>query len=191
MTLTAGETLGPYEIVDTLGAGGMGTVYRAQDTRLHRPVAIKVVSGGLPAGRDGDALEREARAVAALNHPHICALHDLRREKDISFLVMEYVDGETLADRIARGTLPLRAVVHYSIQIAEALDHAHRHGVLHRDLKPANIMLTRAGVKVLDFGLATLQSGSPVQIPLDQTPTVRQQITSESTLLRNIFIIAN
>ncbi|HEV3484990.1 MAG TPA: serine/threonine-protein kinase, partial [Vicinamibacterales bacterium] len=188
MTLAAGDTLGPYEIVGTLGAGGMGTVYRAQDTRLNRPVAIKVVGGTLTS--DVDVLEREARAVAALNHPHICALHDLRRENDLSFLVMEYVDGETLADRIARGPLPLRDVLHYSIQIAEALDHAHKHGVLHRDLKPANIMLTRSGAKVLDFGLAMLQTGAAVQMPLDKTPTAYQQITSESTLLGTVHYVA-
>src|SRR5258705_6326206 len=158
MPLAAGARLGAYVIEAPLGAGGMGEVFRALDTRLNRTVAIKVM-GGRPAAFDVDGtLEREARAVAALNYPHICALHDVGRDNGTSFLVMEYAAGETLAQRLTRGPLPVRDVIRYSIQIAEALDHAHRRGGVHRDLKPANIMLTNAGVKGLDFGLATLRA---------------------------------
>ena len=190
MPFAPGDSLGPYQILGTLGAGGMGTVYRAQDTRLSRLVALKVMGGSLTGPGDREVLEREARAVAALNHQHICALHDVGRENDVSFLVMEFVDGETLAARIARGPLPIREIVRYAIQIAEALDHAHRHGVMHRDLKPSNIMLTRAGVKVLDFGLATLHGGTPLQMPVDRTPTARHQLTSERTLLGTVHYMA-
>ncbi|MDO8681049.1 MAG: protein kinase [Acidobacteriota bacterium] len=161
MTLSAGMRLGPYEIVAPIGAGGMGEVYRARDTRLDRTVAIKV----LPANFSSDAVarerfDREARSIAALNHPHICTLYDVRHEvvsgaeSPIDFLVMEYLEGETLAARLARGPLPANLVLRHAIEIAEALDRAHRHGIVHRDLKPGNVMLTKAGAKLLDFGLA-------------------------------------
>jgi len=161
MTLSAGMRLGPYEIVAPIGAGGMGEVYRARDTRLDRTVAIKV----LPANFSSDAVarerfDREARSIAALNHPHICTLYDVRHEaasgadSPIDFLVMEYLEGETLAARLARGPLPVNLVFRHAIEIAEALDKAHRHGIVHRDLKPGNVMLTKAGAKLLDFGLA-------------------------------------
>ena len=133
----------------------MGQVYRALDTRLNRTVALKI----LPAEYRADPalkqrFDREARTIAALNHPHICILHDIGEQNGIAFIVMEYLEGETLASRVSRGPLPVEEVFGYSIQIADALDRAHRHGVIHRDLKPANVMLTRSGTKLLDFGLA-------------------------------------
>jgi eukaryotic-like serine/threonine-protein kinase len=145
MPLSPGEKLGPYEILAPLGAGGMGEVYRAKDTRLNRPVAIKI------AARDfGDRFEREARAIAALNHPSICTLYDIGP----NYLVMELVEGETLAARLRKGRFSVEQTVQYGAQIAEALAEAHAHGITHRDLKPGNVMLTKSGVKVLDFGLA-------------------------------------
>ena len=153
--LNAGTKLGPYEIVSPLGAGGMGEVYRARDTRLDRDVAVKV----LPAHLAGDPLfkqrfEREARTVSSLNHPHICTLYDIGREGETDFLVMEYLEGETMAERLKRGRLPLPELVKIGMEISDALDKAHRKGVVHRDLKPGNIMLTKGGAKLMDFGLA-------------------------------------
>ncbi|MEN3336559.1 MAG: eukaryotic-like serine/threonine-protein kinase [Acidobacteriota bacterium] len=190
MALNPGARLGPYQIVATVGAGGMGEVYRARDTRIERTVAIKVVAGSAARAFTDDSLEREARAVGALNHPHICALHDVGRENGIPFLVMEYVKGETLAARIARGPLPLWEVIRHAIQIAEALDHAHRHGVVHRDLKPANIMLTAAGVKVLDFGLATFGSVSAGALPIAHSPSRDTSLDSDTTLLGTVHYLA-
>jgi Tol biopolymer transport system component len=157
MALTAGTRLGPYQIVSKLGEGGMGEVYTATDTRLSRTVAIKV----LPAHWADNAemrqrFEREARTIATLADPHICALHDIGRQDDIDFLVMEHLEGETLDARIARGALPLEEALAIAIAIAGALDAAHRHGIVHRDLKPSNVMLTASGAKLLDFGLAKL-----------------------------------
>jgi serine/threonine protein kinase len=190
MTLSSGAHLGPYEITASLGRGGMGEVYQAHDPRLDRTVAIKVMGGALAALEGRETLEREARAIAALNHPHICALHDVGRDGETPFLVMEYVRGETLAARLLRGPIPPREMVRFAIQIAEALDHAHRHGVVHRDLKPANVMLTTSGVKVLDFGLATLRAVAPVQVPMDGTPVVSHPLTSDRSLLGTIYYMA-
>ncbi len=153
--LLPGDRLGPYEITASIGAGGMGHVFKARDTRLDRVVAIKV----LPPLFAGDPIlrqrfDREARTVAGLNHPNICVLHDIGEQGPLAYLVMEYLEGETLAARLSRGPLPLDEVRLYGAQIADALDRAHRHGVVHRDLKPANVMLTRTGAKLLDFGLA-------------------------------------
>ena len=153
--LRAGQRLGAYVVGRAIGHGGMGEVYRARDSRLGRDVAIKV----LPPAFSADAgrlarFEREARILASLNHPHICTLFDVGRDDGIDYLVMELVEGESLADRIARGPLPLRDVLRYGMQIADALDKAHARGIVHRDLKPGNVMLTRAGAKLLDFGLA-------------------------------------
>src|SRR2546422_10921791 len=142
MPLPPTTRLGPYEILSSVGAGGMGEVYRAKDTRLDRTVAIKVVSEGLaknPQARE--RFEREARAVSSLNHPHICTLHDIGHQDGIDYLVMEYLEGETMARRLTKGALPLDQALRYAIEIADALDAAHRHGVIHRDLKPGNIML--------------------------------------------------
>jgi len=155
MALNPGARLGPYEILSALGAGGMGEVYRAKDTRLGREVAVKI----LPSEFSSDPVrrqrfEREARTISGLNHPNICVLHDVGSQDGVEYLVMELVEGETLADRLQRGPLPLADVVKYGAQIAEGLDRAHRSGVVHRDLKPGNIMLTRTGAKLLDFGLA-------------------------------------
>src|SRR4030095_16935886 len=155
MALASGTKLGPYEITAALGAGGMGEVYRARDTRLERTVAIKI----LPAQFSADTVckqrfEREAKTISQLNHPHICTLYDVGSQDGIEYLVMECVEGETLAKRLERGPLPLEQVLKYGQQIADALDKAHRSGIVHRDLKPSNIMLTPTGAKLLDFGLA-------------------------------------
>jgi len=155
MTLSPAMRLGPYEILASLGAGGMGEVYRARDTRLDRTVAIKVLPEHFsvdPASRQ--RFEREAKAISSLNHPNICILHDIGQQDGIDYLVMECVEGETLAKRLEKGPLPLEQVLKYGTQIADALDKAHHNGIVHRDLKPGNIMLTSAGSKLLDFGLA-------------------------------------
>ena len=158
MPLQAGTSLGPYQIESPLGAGGMGEVYKATDTRLDRTVAIKVLPEHVANDPDlKQRFEREARTVAALNHPHICTLYDIGKEGEIDYLVMEYLDGQTLAQRLEKGALPLDQALTVAIEIADALDKAHRQGIVHRDLKPANIMLTKAGAKLLDFGLAKLK----------------------------------
>ncbi len=156
MALQPGKRLGPYEIVGAIGAGGMGEVYRARDTRLERDVAIKVLPQHLANNPQlKQRFEREARTVSSLNHPHICTLYDIGQDGGVHFLVMEYLEGETLAQRLKHGPLPLNQVLRTGIEIAEALDSAHRKGIIHRDLKPGNIMLTpQSGAKVLDFGLA-------------------------------------
>src|SRR5579863_844718 len=158
MTLTVGTKLGPYEIIGAIGAGGMGEVYRARDTRLNRIVAIKVLPGHLADRSElRERFEREAKTVASLNHPHICTLFDIGQQDGIDFLVMEYLEGETLAQRLQKGALPLEQVLQFSIEISDALDKAHRKSVTHRDLKPGNVMLTKTGTKLLDFGLAKLK----------------------------------
>src|SRR5215472_6771019 len=155
MALVGGTKLGPYEILAPLGAGGMGEVWKARDTRLHRQVAIKVLPHHLSLSPElRERFEREARAIAALSHPHICALYDVGREGETEYLVMELLEGETLTDRLARGPLPLEQTLKCGIEMADALDRAHRQGIVHRDLKPGNVMLTKSGVKLLDFGLA-------------------------------------
>jgi serine/threonine protein kinase len=155
MSIEPGTMLGPYEIDLVVGVGGMGEVYRARDTRLDRAVAIKVLAPHLaerPEHRE--RLEREAKAVSSLSHPHICPLYDVGHENGVDFLVMEFIEGETLADKLARGPLPIDKVLRYGVQIADALEKAHRQGIVHRDLKPGNVMLTTDGTKLLDFGLA-------------------------------------
>ncbi|HEY6065316.1 MAG TPA: protein kinase [Thermoanaerobaculia bacterium] len=155
MTLAPGTRLGPYELLSLLGAGGMGEVYRAKDTRLDRAVAVKVLPPHLSAsGERRQRFEREARTISQLSDPHICALYDVGREGETEYLVMELLEGETLSERLVKGALPSDQVVRYGIEIAGALDRAHRQGIVHRDLKPGNIMMTRSGVKLLDFGLA-------------------------------------
>ena len=158
--LSAGTRLGPYEIVAPLGRGGMGEVYRAQDRRLNRSVAIKVVlSGATVSAERRERFDREAQSVARLEHPHVCRIYDVGHEHDLDYLVMEYLEGETLAARLGRGPLPVADAIEIARQIAEALAHTHAHGLVHRDLKPGNVMLTATGVKLLDFGLAKWLSG--------------------------------
>lgn len=187
MSLTTGARLGPYEILGPLGAGGMGEVYRARDTRLERDVAIKV----LPAHFSNDAkfrerFEREARSISSLNHPNICILYDVGRQDSVDYLVLEYMEGESLAQKLDRGALPIEQVIAYGIQIADALERAHRQGVIHRDLKPANVMVTKNGVKLLDFGLAKPMAGASVAAAALGSMTVSQQpkpLTAEGTLV--------
>jgi Tol biopolymer transport system component len=184
MPLTPGTRLGPYEIVAPLGAGGMGEVYRARDTRLGRDVAVKVLPQHLSANPEVRArFEREARAVSLLNHPNICTLHDVGREGGTDFLVMEMIEGETLAQRLSRGALPLPDVLRFGAQIASALDRAHRAGVVHRDLKPGNVMLTKSGAKLMDFGLA--KGVGPASSSSDMTvaPTVTTPLTAQGTIV--------
>jgi eukaryotic-like serine/threonine-protein kinase len=160
VALATGVRLGPYEILSTLGAGGFGEVYKARDTRLDRTVAIKILPSADPELRA--RFEREAKAIAALQHPHICTLYDVGHQDGTDYLVMEYLDGETLADRLTRGPLKIDEALKTAINIADALNAAHRAGFVHRDLKPANVMLTNSGAKLLDFGLAKLRPQSPI-----------------------------
>src|SRR5271163_511448 len=158
MRLTAGMKLGPHEVLAPLGAGGMGEVYRARDTRLGRDVALKVLPVHLCSDPElRQRMEREAQTISSLNHPHICQLYDVGSHDGIDFIVMEYLDGQTLADRLKSGPLPLKQALRIALDIADALDKAHAHGIIHRDLKPGNIMLTKSGAsKLMDFGLAKL-----------------------------------
>ncbi len=190
--LGARTKLGPYEIVAPLGAGGMGEVYRARDTRLNRTVAIKVLPVHLADRPElRERFEREARSIASLNHPHICTLYDVGREGGTDYLVMEYLEGETLAARLAKGPLPLDQVLQYATEIADALDKAHRKGVTHRDLKPGNIMLTKSGTKLLDFGLAKLQQEmAPGHARLSQVPTMSDPLTAQGTILGTLQYMA-
>ncbi|HEV2106282.1 MAG TPA: serine/threonine-protein kinase, partial [Candidatus Eisenbacteria bacterium] len=190
MKLAPGDRLGPYEILAPLGAGGMGEVYRARDTRLGRDVAVKVLPEHLSADPEIRArFEREAKTVSSLSHPHICTLFDVGREGDVEYLVMELVEGETLAVRLQRGPLAIPELLRLAIEIAGALDRAHRAGVIHRDLKPGNIMVTRGGAKLMDFGLSRVTGlapagGSGTRLgALTQSPTIAQPLTAEGTLL--------
>jgi Tol biopolymer transport system component len=184
MTLSPGTRLGPYEILDAIGAGGMGEVYRARDTRLERIVAIKI----LPAHLSCDPIrkqrfEREAKTISGLNHPHICVLHDVGSQDGIDYLVMECVEGEKLAKRLEKGALPLEQALKYGMQVADALDKAHRGGVVHRDLKPDNIMLTPTGAKLLDFGLAKPAAPMATLATLSATAPKQSAVTQEGTIV--------
>jgi serine/threonine protein kinase len=193
MALTVGTRVGPYEIIEPLGAGGMGEVYRAKDTRLNRTVAIKVLSSHLSANAGlKERFEREARAISSLSHSNICALYDIGSHDGIQFLVMEFLEGESLGQRLAKGPLPIDLALRYAVQIADALDKAHRQGIIHRDLKPGNIMLTKSGVKLLDFGLAKLQSNtsSPELAGVSLLATEARDITSEGTILGTLQYMA-
>ncbi len=184
MALSAGTRLGPYEILAPLGAGGMGEVYRARDTRLERMVAIKVLPTHLSASPERrQRFEREAKTISKLSHPHICALYDVGRADGTDFLVMEYLEGETLAEHLAKGPLPTEQVLRYGMEMADALDKAHRQGTVHRDLKPGNVMVTKSGVKLLDFGLA--KAVAPVTSRLSALPTeaAGKSLTGEGTIL--------
>jgi len=182
MALSAGTRLGPHKILAPLGAGGMGEVYRARDTRLGRDVALKVLPAHLSASPElRQRLEREARAASQLSHPHICTLYDVGWEGETIFLVMEYLEGETLAHRLAKGPVPLKQALRIACEIADALDKAHRQGVVHRDVKPANIMLSRSGAKLLDFGLAKLRDpGAEANQALDRGVARLQEQASEA-----------
>jgi serine/threonine-protein kinase len=186
LTLTAGSRLGPYEILSPLGAGGMGEVYRARDTRLDRTVAIKVLPSHLSENPEvRQRFEREAKTISSLSHPHICGLYDVGREGETDYLVMEYLEGETLTDRLAKGSLALEQTLRYGIEMADALDKAHRQGVIHRDLKPGNIMLTKSGVKLVDFGLAKFTTAGSTSVFSSATalPTQAPNLTAEGTIL--------
>jgi len=185
MTLAQGTRLGPYEILASVGAGGMGEVYKARDTRLDRTVAVKVLPSHLSDNPEvRQRFDREARTISSLSHPHICALHDVGHQDGIDYLVMEFLEGETLTDRLARGALPAEQVLRYGIEIADALDKAHRQGIVHRDLKPGNIMLTKSGVKLVDFGLAKLAAVSPASSSVSILQTqAGLNLTQEGTIL--------
>src|SRR5262245_18629917 len=195
MGLHAGFRLGPYEIVAPIGAGGMGEVYRARDTRLERTVAIKVLPASLASDPQlRERFDREARAISALNHPHICTLHDVGHQVGVDFLVLEYLDGETLADRLAGGspgrpTLSVHDALTIASQVADALDKAHRAGIVHRDLKPANMFLVRRGAsgamsaKLLDFGLAKTAAPAISTGGLSVAPTTPPNLAAQGTIL--------
>jgi serine/threonine protein kinase/Tol biopolymer transport system component len=192
MSLKAGTRLGPYEILSAIGAGGMGEVYRARDTRLSRIVAIKVLPPHLADRAElRERFEREAKTIASLNHPHICTLFDIGRQDGINYLVMEYLEGETLAKRLQKGPLPLAEVLQYAIEISDGLDKAHRKGVTHRDLKPGNIMLTKSGTKLLDFGLAKLkQEVAPANVHLSELPTASDPLTAQGSIVGTLQYMA-
>jgi Tol biopolymer transport system component len=187
MTLSAGTKLGPYEIEAAIGAGGMGEVYRAKDTRLEREVAIKVLPPHLSSSEEmRQRFEREAKTISQLSHPHICALYDVNREGETEYLVMEYLEGESLADRLGKGALPSEQLLRYGIEIADALDKAHRQGIVHRDLKPGNVMITKSGVKLLDFGLAKYQVAAQPVSGVSRLATeaqASQPLTERGTVL--------
>jgi eukaryotic-like serine/threonine-protein kinase len=206
MALTSGTRLGPYEILASLGAGGMGEVYRARDMRLGREVAVKILPTHLSSNPDlKQRFEREARAISSLNHPNICHLYDVGSQDGIDFIIMEYLEGEDLADRLSTGPLPLQQALKIGVEIADALDKAHHQGIIHRDLKPSNIMLTKSGAKLMDFGLAkpttaalgvtAAGSGSPVT---PSTPTMSvatltsapAPLTGQGTILGTFLYMA-
>ncbi|HET7294605.1 MAG TPA: protein kinase [Vicinamibacteria bacterium] len=192
MPLEAGRRLGAYEIVAPLGAGGMGEVYRARDTRLDRVVAVKVLPEQLATNPElRQRLEREARTISGVSHPHICALYDVGHEDGVDFLVMEYLEGDTLSDRLAKGALPTSQVLRYGVEIADALAAAHRHGVVHRDLKPGNVVVTKAGAKLLDFGLAKLKRDAVEEgSALSALATADEPLTGEGRVVGTVQYMA-
>src|SRR6266436_6403512 len=190
MSLQPSTRLGQYEIIASIGAGGMGEVYRARDTRLDRTVAVKVLPEHLSSNPQlRERFDREAKAISSLSHPHICPLYDVGHQEGVDFLVMEFLEGETLAHRLKKGPLPPDQVLQYAIQITDALETAHRHGVIHRDLKPGNIMLTKAGAKLLDFGLAKVRAAEAVA-GLTALPTQTTPLTGEGTILGTLQYMA-
>jgi len=192
MPILPGRRLGPYEILSAIGAGGMGEVYKARDTRLDRTVAIKVLPTHLADRSElRERFEREAKTIASLNHPHICTLHDIGHQDEIDYLVMEYLEGETLAQRLLKGSLPIQQALQYAIEIADALDKAHRKGITHRDLKPGNVMLTKSGTKLLDFGLAKLkQEAAPASVSLSDLPTAKDPLTAQGSIVGTLQYMA-
>ena len=186
-----GSQISHYKIISKLGQGGQGEVYLAEDSRLDRKVALKILPEHLSERADlRERFEREARAVSSLNHPHICTLHDIGEQDGIHFLVMEHLEGESLADRLEKGALSLEQTLEYAIQIADALDKAHRQGVVHRDLKPGNIMLVKSGAKLLDFGLAKLKATEATEENLSALPTEQANLTAEGTILGTLQYMA-
>jgi tRNA A-37 threonylcarbamoyl transferase component Bud32 len=184
MSMPSGTRLGPYEIVAAIGAGGMGEVYKARDTRLDRAVAIKILPESLASDPQfRERFDREARAISQLTHPHICTLYDIGESVGTAFLVMEYLEGETLEQRQKKGALPLDEALKIAIQIADALSVAHRHGIVHRDLKPGNVMLTKTGAKLLDFGLAKTTAPGIAGAGLSLLPTTPANLTAQGTIL--------
>src|SRR5215470_8956959 len=185
MALSSGTKLGPYEIQTSLGAGGMGEVYRARDTRLDRIVAIKILPPHLSDNVEAQQrFDREARAISSLSDPHICHLYDVGQQDGTNYLVMEYLEGETLADRLHKGRLPLEQVFKVGEEVCEGLEKAHRSGVVHRDLKPSNIMLTKSGAKLMDFGLAKAP-GTTVgtRSSSNSGATMSRPLTAEGTIV--------
>jgi len=184
MALASGIRLGSYEILSQIGAGGMGEVYRARDMRLERTVAIKVLPDHLSCNADSkQRFEREARALSSLNHPHICTLYDIGTQDGVAFLVMEYMEGQTVADRLQKGALPIEQVLKIGVEVADALDKAHRHGIVHRDLKPGNIMLTKSGAKLMDFGLAKPTQATFIAGSTASNSTRSDPLTVEGTIV--------
>ena len=191
MTLSSGTRLGPYEILSPLGAGGMGEVYKAKDTRLDRTVAVKVLPSHMSASPESrQRFEREAKTISQLSHPHICALYDVGSHEGTEYLVMELLEGETLSDRLAKGPLPLESTLRYGTEIADALDKAHRRGIVHRDLKPGNVMLTKSGVKLLDFGLAKAAAATASGEGVSSFPTAEKSLTAEGSLVGTLQYMA-
>ena len=186
-----GQTISHYKITEKIGEGGMGEVYKARDTRLDRTVAIKVLPSHVASNPEArQRFEREARAVSSLNHPHICTLHDIGSEDGVDFMVMEHIEGDTLADRLKKGALSLDEALCHGIEIADALDKAHQQGIVHRDLKPGNIMLTKSGAKLLDFGLAKTTAGLTSVAGHSALPTEAEPLTQEGSILGTIQYMA-
>ena len=191
MSLAPGTRLGPYEVVSFITAGGMGEVYRAIDTRLQRTVAIKILSPHGAGNATHERFEREARAISRLNHPNICTVYDVGREDGREYLVLEYLEGETLADRVSKGPVEINQALKYAAEIADGIDEAHRLGIIHRDLKPGNIMLTKSGPKILDFGLAKLRKNTLGQIGnSDATATETQALTQDGMVVGTLPYMA-
>jgi len=197
MSLQTGTLLGPYEILSPLGSGGMGEVYRARDTRLGRDVALKTLPDHLATNPEArERFEREAKAISSLSHPNICTLHDVGTQNDVAYLVMELIEGETLMSRLTRGAMKLDEALRVAIQIADALDRAHRSRIVHRDLKPANVMLTKSGAKILDFGVAKLREGAASPAPGSMgmlptaTPTRAAELTTEGAIIGTMQYMA-
>jgi len=188
--LTAGMNLGPYEVLEAIGAGGMGEVYKARDTRLNRAVAVKVLPENVSENAElKQRFEREAQTIAALNHPHICVVHDVGQEGSTHYLVMEYLEGETLGQRLEKGPLPVEQALKYAIEIADGLDRAHQQGIIHRDLKPGNVMLTKSGAKLLDFGLAKFRT-APFTSSASAVPTQASDLTAHGSILGTVQYMA-
>jgi serine/threonine protein kinase len=189
VTLAADQQLLHYRLIEKIGEGGMGVVWKAVDTRLDRIVALKVLRHQLSGdARNRARFEREARAISNLNHPHICTLHDIGRDGDIDFIVMEYLEGEVLADHLKHGALPLERALSHGVEIAEALHEAHRLGIVHRDLKPGNVILARQGIKLMDFGLAKI--ARPVTTTDAATATAEQQLSATGSLIGTVPYMA-